>query len=87
MAPIGKLSFTATLLTEHIEDHVFRSYLSDPNFGDIALSTLWSMYQFINKKKVSFPVQEDLMAHDRKLLETRIAALEKKVESLVTAET
>lgn len=49
------VTFSAHLLPEYTNDPDFMSRISDPEFGNIAVSTLWAMHKHVKDKNESVP--------------------------------
>jgi len=64
------VTFSAHLLPDYTSDPDFMSHLSDPEFGRIALSTLWSMHKHVKDKNGSIPASALGDARVLKMIET-----------------
>ena len=49
------VTFSAHLLPEYTNDPDFMSRISDPEFGNIAVSNLWAMHKHVKDKNESVP--------------------------------
>lgn len=91
------VAFSAHLLSEYTNDPEFMSLISEPVFGDIAVSTLWAMHKYTkDKNSVPASVLGDArvikmiqsIRHDsdikRAVLEERLANERTKYEERIT---
>jgi hypothetical protein len=91
------VTFSAHLLPEYTDDSEFMSLLSEPAFGDIAVSTLWAMHKYTKDKNGSVPASVlgdervikmiETIRHDsdvkRAVLEERLANERTKYEERI----